>query len=190
MNSDYLGPADPSKPSHFQGAKAGMITEASTPEHLSENQALVRDWFETNRQGSLVPESAPLETLASLIGYLHKLRIDGDGTDFHYVIYGDRVSALANLTMNRRWVSELEEPARSIFLDHYRDLTLEPRFYAGILEYDTPQIPHGRWERAVAPLSASGGGEGGGEAGFGGEGGGDEPIRPTHFLVYAAPLKR
>jgi hypothetical protein len=188
MTSDYLGPSDPSRPSHFRGAKAGLITEASAPEHLSERQAMVRDWFEASRRGALVPEAAPMEPLAPLIGYLHKLRVDRGGADFHYMIYGNRVSALANISMNRRWVSELEEPARSIFLDHYRELTLNPRFHAGILEYDTPHIPHGRWERATVPLSTGGGGGVGGRGG-GGDGDGGVAIRPTHFLVYAAPLK-
>lgn len=154
MSNTYLDPYDTDNPPHVTGAEGGSITEVSDRSQWSRGQRALVDWHAGHARGEVVPSDTPIDPLSPLFGLVHKLGVDRDRDDFRYVIYGRTVAKHANMGMEGRWVSELVEPARGLFLEHYRDLLTHPRLFVGRLYYSGPDVRYRAWNRAVAPLGS------------------------------------
>ena len=165
MSSTYLDGYDAQAPNHFAGADGGRISELEDSSLWSPGQRQLADWYETGHEGGLVSPETPIDPLTVHFGYIHKLEVDRERDDFRYLIYGRSVAKHANMGMEGRWVSEMVEPARTLFLDHYRDLVARPRLFVGRLVYSGAGVRNRGWQRAVAPLGTA-------ERGV------------THFIVY------
>lgn len=152
MAISYLDPYDAGSPPHVHGAKGGSIEPTLDEAQWSTGQRLLAAWHRQHAIDDLVPPHAPIDALGPLLGSVHKLAVESDGLDFRYLIYGHHISRRANMGMQGKRVSELVEPARTIFLEHYRDLVVHPRLFVGDLIYDGSNIRHRVWARAVSPI--------------------------------------
>lgn len=166
MSTTYLDPYDRYRKPHSADAEAGSILEMPDPETWTSGQRLLARWYEDHAVDGLVPPSTPIDLLGPLIGLVHKLVVDHDRSDFRYLIYGRSIAKKANMGVDGQWVSELIEPTRSVFLQHYRTLVAAPRLFVGWLRYEGIDIPHREWVRAVAPMGSAQDGV-------------------THFIVYS-----
>ncbi len=154
--SRYLDDIDPESPPHAAGSPGGRIVEYVDRNRWSHEQLDFQDWFLTHAVGGMVPPGTPIDRLARYLGHIHKLEVGRDGRDFRYRIYGNLVAAEANMRMQDRWVSELQEPACRIFLGHYRSLVAAPRLFMGELRYaGGERIRHPVWLRADAPIGTA-----------------------------------
>lgn len=152
MTSPYIDGTEPDGLPHMAGSTGARLVEISDPAQWRREQRALHDWFQAHAVGGLVPAAAPIDLLARHLGYVHKLQIGRDGTDFQYRIFGGQIASAANIHMQGRWASELMEPTRSLILAHYRDLAATPRLFIGSLVYEGDGVPNSRWYRAVAPI--------------------------------------
>ncbi|MEQ8816439.1 MAG: hypothetical protein RIM96_13100 [Thalassobaculum sp.] len=153
MPSRYLDDIDPESPSHAAGSPGGRIVEYKADDRWSLEQLDFREWFRAVAVDGMVPQGTPIDRLARYLGHIHKLEVGRGGTDFRYRIYGNLIAAEANMRMQDRWVSELQEPTSGIVLEHYRRLCGKPRLFVGELRYaggETMRYPV--WLRAEAPI--------------------------------------
>jgi|GEM_PF-6303317 len=155
MSNTYLDPYDTDAPPHVAGAEGGIITENDDRDTWSPGQRQLASWFEAGAVAGLAPPDMPIDPLAPLLGFIHKLAVDREQDDFRYLIYGRAIAKHANMGMEGRFVSELVEPARSLFLTHYRDLVARPRLFVGQVVYRGTDVRYSTWPRGVAPLGTS-----------------------------------
>ncbi|MDF1792042.1 MAG: hypothetical protein P1U88_09040 [Thalassobaculaceae bacterium] len=152
MSNTYLDPYDREKQPHSAGAEDGSILAMDDCSEWSAGQRLLAAWHQTHAIDGMVPPTTPVDALGPLIGLVHKLVVDRERDDFRYLIYGRSIAKKANMGLDGQWVSDLIEPTRSVFLDHYRTLAASPRLFVGRLVYVGIDIPNREWVRAVAPL--------------------------------------
>lgn len=129
------------------------IVETPNPRHWSKRQCAFSDWYARNAGvGGLLPANIPIDEMAVEFGYIHKLVLGRDGSDFQYRIYGSRVAEAANLDMQGRWVSDHMPPHREVFLEHYLGMIVHPRLYVGQVHLAGDGLKTPRWRRADAPF--------------------------------------
>lgn len=151
--SRYLDDIDPECPSHAAGSPGGRIVEYAPDRRPSLQQLEFKEWFGASAVDGLVPPGTPIDRLARYLGHIHKLEVGRGGSDFYYRIYGNLVAAEANMRMQGRWVSELQEPTAGIFIAHYRQLCSKPRLFVGELRYAGGKaMRYPVWLRADAPI--------------------------------------
>ncbi|GHD43310.1 hypothetical protein GCM10017083_09270 [Thalassobaculum fulvum] len=150
--SQYLDDIDPDNPPHVAGSVGGNIVEIADPGRWYRAQHDFKAWFDRHAVAGFLPPGTPIDRLARHLGHVHKLEVGRDGEDFRYRIYGNLIAAEANMRMQGRWVSELPEPTRGIFLAHYRALLAAPRLFIGELRYVGDAMSHPVWYRAEAPI--------------------------------------
>lgn len=153
MTSQYLDDTNPDTPPHLAGSRGGAILEIADAGLWCPAQRDFVAWHARHAVDGFLPPGTPIDGLARYLGHIHKLEVGRNGKDFRYRIYGNIIAAEANLRMQDRWVSDLPEPARSIFLAHYEALLADPRLFVGELRYDEGGgMRHPVWHRASAPI--------------------------------------
>lgn len=152
MSNTYLDPFDKDSPPHVDGAEDGSIHETIDRDQWTPGQQLLAAWYEKHAVDGLVPPETPIDPLSPVFGLVHKIAVDRERDDFRYLIYGRTIAKQANMGMDGHWVSELVEPTRTVFLEHYRNLVRDPRLFVGRLVYVGLDIPNREWVRAVAPM--------------------------------------
>lgn len=151
--SHYLDGTDQGTPPDAVVSRSIRIVETADPRHWSDRQIAFSDWYARHaRSGGLLPAGARIDDLAVEVGYIHKLILGRDGTDFQYRIYGSRVASAANLDMQGRWVSDHAPPHCYVFLDHYQGVVAHPRLFVGQVHLAGEGLKTPRWHRADAPF--------------------------------------
>ncbi|MCR9073545.1 MAG: hypothetical protein NXI18_17795 [Alphaproteobacteria bacterium] len=170
MSNTYLDPYDSEREPHSARAETGSIVDMDDRSAWSYGQRLLAEWFEAHETEGLVPPDTPIDLLGPVLGYVHKLAYDRDENDFRYLIYGRSIAKKSNMGGDGTRVSDLIEPTRSVFLEHYRALVANPRLSVGRLTYQGTNVPNNEWIRAVAPLGRPGDGV-------------------THFIVFTETVQ-
>ena len=152
--NSFTGRYDPNEPPHMVDSSDAFILEIHDRNEWDAPQRHFAEWVETHIRSGLMPYTAPIEDMAPYLGSMHKLAVVDGGADFAYRIYGEKIKDAANLDLQSKTVSGLIEPARSAFLDHYRDLLENPRLFVGTVRYAGLIRAHPVWHRCAVPAGS------------------------------------
>lgn len=156
MTSHYVNSTRPWSPTIFAGSSDVTISEYTAQAPLIPEQRVFADWHLAHGlPGGPVPAGTPLDGLASLIGFVHKLEpVPGPGPrDWRYRIYGNRVAEAANIDLQDKLVSTDAGDKETAFLDHYADVSDNPRLFLGEVTIQGAGIAIPKWYRAVTPMA-------------------------------------